>query len=306
MGALHRLDALPGFGPSIRSFAARLEGRGASKFTVAAYVADVVQLAAVAARVGCPESAALTRSTLREWLRALHAAGVCPRSRARKVAAVRSFCDHLERAGELASNPGREILLPRYARKLPAALGEEDAAALVESPAGGGALALRDRAILEILYGCGLRVSELVALNLLDVRGRSLRIWTPTRCRMVPLGASAGKALRRYLARRHELAGRASPRALMLGRRGERIGIRRVQTIVTQSGKTVGQRGVHPEVLRHSCAVHMLDRGAELHVVRSLLGHASINTTARYEAVAIGKLLKVYRAAHPMARRRPA
>jgi integrase/recombinase XerC len=294
----------PLFVCAISSFIAALEGRGSPPNTIAAYARDVRQLADFVGQ-SAPDASprGLNLTLLRGWLRDLAARRVGPSSRARKVAAVRVFCGQLVRTGELTSNPALDLCLPKYVRPLPHVVSEIDAGAIVEGPTGEGPLALRDRALLELLYGVGLRVSELCALDLDDVRPAAMRIrgrWART----VPLGAAAAAALRRYAARRHELAAGRS-HSLFVGRRGQRLGVRRVQAIVFRWGKQAGSShrgGLHPHALRHSCATHMLDGGAELHHVAALLG-ARLQSVERYEDVAIGRLTAVHRAAHPLGRR---
>jgi integrase/recombinase XerC len=293
------------FASAVDAFKTHLRSRGASVHTVAAYTRDVVQLGEVLGAGGEDlDPAALDLARLRTWLRELYRRGVTPASRARKIAAVRAFCAHLARAGALSSNPALELALPRFVRPLPEVIPPEDAGELVELAPLHSVLALRDRAMLELLYGCGLRVSELVALDVDDVRGRVLRIAGQSSARAVPVGRPASRALRGYLKRRAELAG--DTRALFVGRRGKRLGVRRLQTLVARRGEELGRAGLHPAVLRHSCGVHLLDGGADLFVVARVLGHASIATTARYEALAINRLAAVYRSAHPLSRRKPA
>lgn len=294
MGAI----CLNTFALAVDSFRAHLSARGSADNTVAAYTRDVLQLGRVLGADARPED--LNLDALRLWLRALDQRGVKPISRARKIAAVRAFCGHLARSGALASNPANNLVLPRYARALPAVLSEEAAGELLDAPCGDSVLARRDRALLELLYGCALRVSEVAALDVTDVRGGSIRVGGRGR-RTIAMGRPALIALRSYLARRPELA--LDDAALFVGRGGARLGVRRIQHIVAGVGREAG-RAVHPAMLRHSLAVHTLDRGADLISVARALGHRAIATTARYEALAINRLIGVYRAAHPLARRR--
>ena len=166
-----------------------------------------------------------------------------------------------------------------------------------------------DRAVLETLYGSGLRVSELCALDLasIDLGSREVRVFGKGRKeRVVPLGGACVEALQRWLEVRSQIAGPAGhlhPTALFLGERGKRLGIRRVHKLVRKSGALgAGRADLHPHALRHTCATHMLEGGADLRAIQEMLGHASLATTQRYAHVSMEHLLRVYDAAHPMAR----
>jgi integrase/recombinase XerC len=286
--------------------------RESSRHTLDGYGRDVAQLLAfVVARAGDGASPAqIDRDTLRAWLRDLastHGAS----TRARKIAAARSFFRLLCQRGELAANPALEILLPKVVRPLPRFLHDEDAAAVIEACNPGtnaAATKLRDRAVLELFYGAGLRVSELCALNLTDVRARPSRIRVASRWRVraAPLGSRASAALRAYLARREELQSarrEQDARALFLTCRGTRLAPRRVQALVRQYGALgAGRPDLHPHALRHSFAATLLNGGADISVVHTLLGNANLATTERYRAIAVGQLVAVHRAAHPLGR----
>ncbi|HTN84522.1 MAG TPA: tyrosine recombinase XerC [Sorangium sp.] len=250
---------------------------------------------------------------LRGWLGSL-ARTHAPASIARKVGAARALLRFLERRGEVDKNAAAQLALPKVRRPLPTFLDVDAAAEVMEIPGADTAEGLRDRAILETLYGAGLRVSELCGLDLAHVdRQRdkaSVRvIGKGDKERVVPLGSHALAAIERYLERRGELAdpttGARDPRALFLSRRGARIGVRRVQALVQRYGALgAGRADLHPHALRHTCATHLLDGGADLRAIQKVLGHASLATTQRYTHVSIDHLLKVYDAAHPMARKR--
>ncbi|XYI04214.1 tyrosine recombinase XerC [Sorangium sp. So ce1128] len=250
---------------------------------------------------------------LRSWLGSL-ARTHAPASIARKVGAARALLRYLERRGEVDKNAAAQLALPKVRRPLPTFLDVDAAAEVMEIPGAETAEGLRDRAILETLYGAGLRVSELCGLDLAHVdRQRdkaSVRVvGKGDKERIVPLGSHALAAIERYLERRDELAdpttGARDPRALFLSRRGARIGVRRVQALVQRYGALgAGRADLHPHALRHTCATHLLDGGADLRAIQKLLGHASLATTQRYTHVSIDHLLKVYDAAHPMARKR--
>lgn len=230
---------------------------------------------------------------------------------ARKMSSLRSFFAYLERRGFLRKNPAAALLSPKLRRKLPTVVPAEALALVMEAP-GSDALAVaereRDSALLELLYGSGLRVSELrgldvehVALGTSEVRvlgkGRKERI--------VPVGTRAQAALTRYLERRGELAlGSNEPNALFLSRRRKRLSVRWIQKLVRRYGTAGAGRGdLHPHALRHSCATHMLEGGADLRAIQEFLGHSSLATTERYTHVSMDRLLAIYDKAHPLARK---
>jgi integrase/recombinase XerC len=285
--------------------------RRASRHTVAAYGRDLRELVAFAAErrpdVAAPGDVDVI--LLRGWLGQL-ARRLSPASIARKIEAARAFFRFLMKRKIIARSPAEDLALPKVRRPLPTLLDVDAAAEVVTTPDGDDAEALRDRAMLETLYGSGLRVSELCGLDLshvdLDAGGGSVRVLGKgDKERVVPLGKHASAAIARYLERRPELAreGAGGGRALFLSKRGRRIGVRRVQTLVQRYGALGAGRGdLHPHALRHTCATHMLDGGADLRVIQELLGHASLSTTQRYTHVSVDHLMKVYDAAHPLAR----
>lgn len=229
---------------------------------------------------------------------------------ARILVSVRSLYRFLVREGQIPADPTVKVGSPRPTRSLPKAIPVEDVIALVESPPG-TPLGVRDRAILESLYGAGLRISELVALDVDDLdldRGSVLvRSGKGDKSRMVPVGREAKGAVARYLSGvRPELAGKASSSsggALFLNARGGRLSRQGCWKILKRYAREtgVGDR-VSPHTLRHSFATHMLDAGADIRVVQELLGHASLSTTQIYTLVSDQKLREVYLSAHPRAR----
>jgi integrase/recombinase XerC len=291
------------------------EERRASPHTVAAYRRDLDQLAAFLAdrRPGAgPRD--LDVIVLRGFLGQL-ARTVAPASVARKIAAVRAFLRFLEQRGEVDKNAAMELSLPKVRRPLPTFLNVDAAAEVMTTPDASTPEGLRDRALLETLYGAGLRVSELCGLDRDDVETRgedlgSVRVLGKGgKERVVPLGRAAVAALRAYLDRRQELrdpkSGALDPRALFVSRRGVRLGARRVQHLVHRYGALgAGRADLHPHALRHTCATHLLDGGADLRTIQKVLGHARLSTTQRYTHVSVDHLMKVYDAAHPLARRR--
>jgi integrase/recombinase XerC len=299
------LASLPG---EMQRFAAYLEAeRRASPHTIRAYLADLSQYADYLAGVGAavvPSSPALVRGFV---ARAAAEAGAA--SLGRKLSTLRSFYGFLVREGLAPGNPARAVASPRRPKRLPEVLPEAEVAALVEAPAGDGPAALRDRAILELLYGSGLRVSELVGLDLddVDLEARLVRVLGKRRKeRIVPFGKPAAEALRRWIEEgRHALARAARSGApLFLNARGGRLGQRSVARRLERAVLAAGlPRHVHPHVLRHCFATHLLGNGADLRGIQELLGHASLSTTQRYAHLDWKRLAEVYDRAHPRARR---
>lgn len=270
--------------------------RRLSAHTVRAYLSDLHQFR----RVVEPSRslADVTREDVRRFLSVLHARGVGPRSMARKLSSLRAFYAWLLREG-VPSDPTGGVARPRERRSLPAALSEAQAKALVESPTPGGRGA-RDRAILELLYGSGLRVGELVTLTWehVDLRSGLVRVrGKGGRERVVPMGRACVAALEEYLA--------SQPGAGLWGpvfpgkAEGGRMSPRSVHRIVSSWAHRVGLGGVHPHTLRHTFATHLLERGAELRAVQEMLGHASLATTQVYTHLSVERLRAAYRQAHP-------
>ena len=286
--------------------------RRASRHTVSAYASDLDQLVRFARekRRGISSPGDLDVLLLRGFLGQL--ARTCsPASIARKIAAARAFFRYLRKRGEIEKSPADELALPKVRRPLPTLLDVDAAAEVVTTPGRSSAEDLRDRAMLETLYGSGLRVSELCGLDLdhLELPDSVRVIGKGNKERIVPLGSHAVAAIEVYLARRSELrhpkSGAIDPRAVFLSRLGLRIGVRRVQTLVHAYGALgAGRADLHPHALRHTCATHLLDGGADLRSIQKLLGHSSLSTTQRYAHVSIDHLMKVYDSAHPLARRR--
>ena len=295
----------------LQRFVAYLETeKRASQHTVRAYLVDLDQWARFLAEAGqgvVPASPALVRAFL---ARQSGTAGAT--SLARKVSTLRSMYRFLVREGLAAGNPARAVSSPRRPKRLPEVLPEEEVAALVESPRLGTPLELRDRAFLELLYASGLRVSELTGLDRdhLDLADGLVRVLGKrNKERIVPFGKTAASAIRRWLEEgRPVLAagpdGRTAPEALFLNYRGGRLTsrsvARRLDRWVLASGLP---RHVHPHVLRHCFATHLLGNGADLRGIQELLGHASLSTTQRYTHLDWKRLAAVYDAAHPRARK---
>ena len=217
---------------------------------------------------------------------------------ARKVSAVRSFYRWMLREGHIKASPAARLQSPKVPKKAPRFLDIPEAAAVVEQPHQRGWFQLRNRALLELIYGAGLRVSEAVSLDTtaLDLRNNLVRVMGKgSKERIVPFGPPAADALRAWLS---EIP-KEGP--LFLNRFGRRLSSRSAWTITRESGVTNGISGLHPHALRHSCATHLLGAGADLRAIQEQLGHASLSTTQRYTHVDAAHLLAVYRSAHPLA-----
>ncbi len=295
--------------PEVALFAAYLESeRRASPHTVKAYLEDLRQYASHLEASGVPLPAA-SPAAVRGFLS--RAAATCgPASLARKLSAVRSLHRFLVKEGRARSNPARTVAAPRQRRRLPEVLAEAEAAALVEAPARPEPLALRDRALLELLYSSGLRVSELTGLDVgdVDLGAATVRVLGKGRKeRLLPFGRPAREALGRWLeeGRPALAAGAGRGRgALFLNRRGGRLTSRSVARRLCRWVREARlPRHVHPHVLRHSFATHLLAAGADLRGIQELLGHASLATTQRYTHLDWKRLAEVYDEAHPRARR---
>jgi len=286
--------------PEIEAFAAHLaQVERASAHTQRAYVSDLRQLAAFLGERGTVLDAA-TRDDLRAFLASRFSANT-PATLARKQASLRAFYEHRVRMGHLADSPARRLVFPRRRLSLPNVVAVDDCFAIVEAPSQRTAMGLRDRAALELLYGAGLRVSELVGLDLGDLAHDSVRVrGKGNKERIVPLGSRALGALQAYLACRAELRPKGS--ALLVNRRGGRLTTRSVARRLARYASMAGAaRHVHPHALRHSFATHLLDMGADLRGIQELLGHASLSTTQRYTHVSAEHLLQAYEDAHPRA-----
>ncbi|MDP9226927.1 MAG: site-specific tyrosine recombinase XerD [Actinomycetota bacterium] len=230
---------------------------------------------------------------------------------ARMLVSVRSFYRFLTREGELSTDPTARVGVPRQPRSLPKAIALHDVERLIEAP-GDDPLGRRDRAILETLYGAGLRISELIDLDVDDVdleKGVVLVVkGKGSKSRQVPLGSPARRAIGEYLATSRPALGRraragSSPPALFLNARGGRLSRQGCWKILKARATAVGlDRTVSPHTLRHSFATHMLDGGADIRVVQELLGHASLTTTQVYTLVSDSRLREVYESSHPRAR----
>ncbi|HLF18098.1 MAG TPA: tyrosine recombinase XerC [Candidatus Omnitrophota bacterium] len=238
---------------------------------------------------------------LRRFLGSLRERNLKPRSMARKLSSMRSFFRFLNKEGYLKDNPAVLLMSPKLDKTLPKFLTEGEMTALIEAPKTDTDFGRRDRAILETLYSTGIRVSELVGLDVddVDLIGQIAKVrGKGKKERLVPMGGKAADAIRSYLDKR-----KGSARAVFLNKNGTRLTSRGVFNITDKYIKQVSAtKNISPHVLRHSFATHMLDRGADLRSVQELLGHVSLSTTQIYTHVSTERLRKVYDAAHPRAK----
>jgi integrase/recombinase XerD len=292
--------------------------RGLAANTVAAYRRDLRRYAAFLRNQDVGDPPSVSEATVLAYVEQLKASRddegqpLAPASIARALVAVRSFHRFCVDEGFLATDPSEEVGAPRVPQGIPKALTEGEVGALLDAVPGDDARAQRDRAILETLYAAGVRISELAGLDRrdLDLDGGLLRVLGKgSKERVVPVGRSARAALATYLDRgRPELAAPGSRRtrsgdAVFLNARGGRLTRQGCWKIVRAAGERAGLgERLSPHVLRHSCATHMLDHGADIRVVQELLGHASLSTTQVYTKVSPERLRAVYDAAHPRAR----
>lgn len=283
--------------------------RRLARNTVDAYARDLAQLEEFLRSRGADMLSA-TPVLLRSFLAVRHQS-LAPRSVGRKLAALRGFFRFARRHGWIAEDPAARLRSPRLPKKLPRFLDRDEVGALLSATQEGD-LGLRDTALFEVLYGAGLRVSELVGLNLSDVDlvSRSLRVrGKGGKERLVPIGRPAVEAVQAYLPARQRLVILArrneDPQALFLHHRGGRLSVRSVRRLLHRAVLRAGMaRDVHPHALRHSFATHLLQGGADLRSIQELLGHASLSTTQTYTHVDLERLLEVYDRAHPRAHRK--
>jgi integrase/recombinase XerD len=288
--------------PEVEGFLALLATRRAPK-TVEAYRRD---LAALSAWLDSPVGA-VTTERLEQYIAEMRAAGLSPATIGRRVAAIRSFFRHQTLLGARADNPAAELDLPRRRRTLPRTLSPAEAERLVEAASGTTPRALRDRALVELLYGAGLRVSEAVGLQKsgVDLDARLVRaVGKGSKERVVPIGRQAVQALRRYLSRgRPFLDSRHRPE-LFLNAKGGGLTRAGAFLILRRLAAKAGLEPEHPHLLRHSFATHLLEGGADLRSVQEMLGHADLATTELYTHVSDRRRRELYFQAHPHARRK--
>lgn len=281
--------------------------KNASEHTVKSYREDLTQALEFFHGRNARKAGELNTRLLRAYLAWLHEQGYAKTTIARRLAAIRSWCRHMRRQGDLETNPADGLRGPRQDKKLPHFLSEADLTRLLESPSPKSDMGLRDRAILETLYSAGLRVGELAGLNLDDldvqsglatVRGKGKKE------RLALLGPAALSALKKWLTKREALLAEhsRSSRAVFLNKRGGRLTVRSVGRLLAKYLAHAGlDPRTSPHTLRHSFATHLLDRGADIRSVQELLGHKSLATTQIYTHVTTHRLKDSYQKAHPRA-----
>jgi len=289
--------------------------RGLSAHTVRAYMADIAALLEHACACGLDDVAGLDIHVIRAWLGVQHASGMTRATLARRAAATRAFTALGYSRGWLASDPGPLLATPKAARHLPSVLSQDQISAVLavgeSAPQAAAepreaAVALRDTAIMELLYACGIRVSELCGLDVGDIDDgrRTVRVLGKgNKERVVPLGVPAARAVRRWQETgRPLLVTERSGAALYLGARGRRLDPRTARRVVHARIAAAGSvPDAGPHGLRHSAATHLLEGGADLRSVQEILGHASLSSTQIYTHVSVERLLAAYRQAHPRA-----
>lgn len=290
-------ESIDGFARHIR------DERGRSSNTVRAYLADISDLAGFCRSRGVDEPSALDLTALRAWLAASTAAGRSRATIARRSAAARTFTAWCARRGICDVDPGHRLVSPRVNTALPTVLDQRQVEQLLGFAGrhDGSPIAIRDHAMLEVLYGCGLRVAELCGADVDDVDfgSRTIRVMGKgSKERTVPFGVPAQQALEAWLANRKELA-REGVHALFVGERGARIDPRVVRQVVTRISDAAGVPVIAPHAMRHSAATHVLEGGADLRSVQELLGHANLATTQRYTHVSVERLRSTFEQAHP-------
>jgi integrase/recombinase XerC len=270
--------------------------------TLRAYRTDMASLVEWLGRLDVEAPGRVTATHLRRYLAWMGTRELAPRTIARHVSSMRRYFAYLRRQGLVDADPTAALRTPRGASRLPRVLDAGEIDALLAPSAGDEPpwRAARDSAVLELLYGSGLRVGELVALDVasVDVRGGSVAVWGKgSKQRRVPLSAFAVDALRAWLAVRGECVAEVAGDALFANERGHRLGARDVRRLLDRRS----ERPTHPHALRHTFATHMLDGGADLRSVQELLGHADVATTQRYTHVSKQRLRSAYTEAHPRA-----
>jgi integrase/recombinase XerD len=285
--------------------------RGSSPNTLVAYRKDLTDYVTFLEGRGIRAPSAVSRDDVTEWLVCLRASGLAPATVQRKVSAVKSFHRFLVREGITENHPTARLPMPKKTTRLPDVISVDEVDRLLSQPFADGAVGLRDRALLEVLYGCGLRASETVGLDLgsVNLEDGFVRVFGKgSKERLVPVAGAAHHALdaylrcgRPYLRSRGRLA--AESAAVFLNARGGRLSRQALFRLVRAYGAHVGV-SLHPHTLRHSFATHMLQGGADLRALQEMLGHSDISTTQIYTHVDLAHMQEEYLSTHPRARMR--
>jgi site-specific recombinase XerD len=303
--ASEELEISPAWERALEGYDGELRTRNAAAATRRAYGRDLLELAAWASERG-REPGTLAYRDLRAYAAALSERGLKKSSVARKLAASRGFHAYLVRVGEAGQNPAELLPTPKRDSRLPRVLGPDEVAALLDRIPARTPLEVRDRALFEIAYSCGLRADELVSLDQgdLDFESETVRATGKgSKTRVLPVGEPAQRALRRYLeTARPALSGREGESALFVSKRGRRLSSSDVRRRLAKWVREAAVAGrVSPHTLRHSFATHMLEGGADLRSIQELLGHSSVSTTQIYTRVEPSRLRREYARAHPRA-----
>jgi len=290
---------------AMRTFDRELQRRGAAERTRRAYGVDLAQLALWSTANGI-EPSDVDYPALRRYAAQLAGRGAGPRTVARKLAAIRSFFRSMVELGEMTANPADLLPAPKQPQRLPRTLKAEDVAALLNKIPATTPLELRDRALFEMAYACGLRAEELVDLDLesIDFDAETVRVeGKGGKTQFVPVGEPALRSVARYLERgRPALASADGQPALLLSKSGRRLSTSDVRRRLRVWARHAAQQGaVHPHALQHSFATHLLEGGADLRAIQELLGHASISTTQVYTRIESARLRAAYARSHPRA-----
>jgi integrase/recombinase XerC len=306
-------------GPSEREWMTRFLShlnfeRRLSSHTVSAYRHDLITLAAFCERRDVKRWDALNNFQVRAFAAGEHAGGIAPRSIQRRLSAARTFYEYLMREGVVKNNPALDVRAPKTKKRLPATLDADQMGRLLDFRVD-DTLSARDKAMMELFYSSGLRLSELVGLDVsgVDLQDRTVRVLGKGhKTRIVPVGRHAIAALKKWLTQRAELTQKnpslGSPHSgpMFVGKTGRPLSVRAVQLRVGTWARRQGlTMHVHPHMFRHSFATHLLESSGDLRGVQELLGHADISTTQVYTHLDFQHLASVYDAAHPRARRRP-
>ncbi|MCP4676787.1 MAG: tyrosine recombinase [Deltaproteobacteria bacterium] len=279
--------------------------RRASYFTVVTYEIAIRQFSEI---VGEREVFAIDRTDILAFVSHLFDKGCSASTRSLKITALRSYFKFLKRRGYTQFNPAAQVRLPKVQRNLPEVLSERDVVSLIEHQEQQKyPIHFRDQGILEVLYSTGCRVGEACGMdiNSVDLDAGVARIWGKgNKERLVPLGVPAVQSLQRYAQSRQDLLSRTGKRnrALFINKHGRRLSKRTVEIFTKRRGEQIGiKTPVYPHVLRHSCATHLLNHGADLRIIQKILGHASLSTTQTYTHVSLARVKEIYNTSHPRA-----